>query len=262
MENFIEIVTEAIEKQATDIHLVEGVVPVYRIHKRLEKQVKFEPLNKYDLDGLLDTLVAGDLILMEQFEVNKTLNLPLEISEKIRLRINVSKSDGTPNFSIRIIRNQTIDIEKYNLRKIVDMIKNHNSGLILITGRVGTGKTTTLNAVVQEINKDLNKKIVMLEEPIEYRHKSKCSIVVQKEVNEAGDIKSYYDGVQNLLREDSDISMVGEIRDRQTMDAVIDLAQSGGLVIGTLHTRSCAETIERIICMYNPNEQRSIKYTL
>lgn len=262
MENFLEIVNEAIKKEATDIHLIEGVVPVYRIHKILKKEMKFEPMDRYMLEGLLQTLVGDNAILMEEFDTNKTLNIPLEISEKIRLRINISMSDGIPTYSIRIIRNQNIDIEKYNLTQIIDMIGSYNSGLILITGRVGTGKTTTLNAFVQEVNKRLNKKIVMLEEPVEYKHNSKCSIVVQKEVNQVGDINSYYDGVINLLREDSDIAIVGEIRDRKTMDAVIDLAQSGGLVIGTLHTRSCAETIERILCMYSPNEQRAIKYSL
>lgn len=262
MENFLEIVNEAILKQATDIHLIEKMVPVYRIHKKLEKEMKFEPMDRYILEGLLQTLIGDNLGLMEEFEVTKVLNIPLEISEKIRLRINISISDAVPTYAIRIIRNQKIDIEKYNLKKIVEMIKTYNSGLILITGRVGTGKTTTLNAVVQEINKELNKKIVMLEEPIEYKHNSKCSIVIQKEVNASADINSYYDGVINLLREDSDIAVVGEIRDRKTMDAVIDLAQSGGLVIGTLHTRSCAETIERIICMYNPSEQKAIKYSL
>jgi len=102
----------------------------------------------------------------------------------------------------------------------------------------------------------------MLEEPIEYVHKPNKCVIVQKEVNATADVPSYYDGVINLLREDSDIAIVGEIRDRKTMDAVVDLAESGGLVIGTMHTRSCGETIERILSMYQPSEQRAIKYTL
>ncbi|MBQ8043856.1 MAG: Flp pilus assembly complex ATPase component TadA, partial [Clostridia bacterium] len=165
-------------------------------------------------------------------------------------------------FSIRIIRNKIIDIEKFRLRDIINQLKEFHSGLVLITGKVNSGKTTTLNAFVQEINKTMNKKVVMLEEPIEYRHKSNKSVIVQKEVNKAGDIPTYYDGVINLLREDSDIAIIGEIRDRKTMDAVLDLAESGGLVIGTLHTRSCGETIDRIIGMYEPNEQKAIKYSL
>ena len=102
----------------------------------------------------------------------------------------------------------------------------------------------------------------MLEEPHEYKHKSDKCIIVQKEVSKVGDIPSYYDGVINLLREDADIAIVGEIRDRQTMDAVLDLAESGTLVIGTLHTRSAGETLDRILGLYPPSEQKSIKYIL
>ena len=146
--------------------------------------------------------------------------------------------------------------------KHLEIIKRFNSGLVLITGKVNSGKTTTLNAYVQTINNEKNKKIVMLEEPIEHRHTSNKSVIVQKEVGKTGDVPSYYDGVINLLREDADIAIIGEIRDRQTMDAVLDLAESGTLVIGTLHTRSCGETLDRILGLYSPLEQKSIKYIL
>ena len=102
----------------------------------------------------------------------------------------------------------------------------------------------------------------MLEDPIEYKHISEKAVIVQKEINKTADVPTYYDGVVNLLREDADVAIIGEIRDRKTMDAVLDLAESGGLVIGTLHTRSCSETVDRILGMYEPNEQRAIKYTL
>lgn len=262
MEKFLEIVRTAVAEGATDIHLVENLHPLYRVNKELKQNKKVEPMNKFDLESLMETLVDESLELVEQFEENKKLDLPFELDPQTRLRINASMASGVPTFSIRIIRNKIIDIEKLGLREIINQLKEINSGLVLITGKVNSGKTTTLNAFVQEINKTLNKKIVMLEEPIEYRHKSDRAIIVQKEVNKAGDVPTYYDGVINLLREDSDIAIIGEIRDRKTMDAVLDLAESGALVIGTLHTRSCGETIDRIICMYDPNEQKAIKYTL
>ena len=161
-----------------------------------------------------------------------------------------------------LFENEEIDIEKFKLGTLIDTIKKFNTGLVLITGKVNSGKSTTLNAYVQSINKEKSKKIVMLEEPIEHRHTSDKCIIVQKEVGKTGDVPSYYDGVINLLREDSDIAIVGEIRDRQTMDAVLDLAESGTLVIGTLHTRSCGETLDRILGLYSPSEQKSIKYIL
>lgn len=262
MEKFLAIVSRAIELGASDIHLANGLQPLYRVSRKLVKDETIEVLNKYDLEGLLESVVGDSLELVEQFENGKTLDLPYQADENLRLRINASMSRGIPTFAIRIIQNKAIDVDKYHLERVLETLKRYNSGLILITGSVNSGKTTTLNALVQELNKEQNKKIVMLEEPIEYVHKSHNCVIIQKEVNRASDIPTYYDGVINLLREDSDVAIIGEIRDRKTMDAVIDLAESGGLVIGTMHTRSCGETIERILSMYNPEEQRAIKYTM
>ncbi len=262
MEKFLIIVSNAIEMGATDIHLADGLPPLLRINKTLVRDNRIDLMNRFDLESLMEAIVGDSLELVEKFEQKKCLDLPYEINENVRLRINASMANGIPTFSIRIIRNESIDIEKLKLVEVIDRLKQYNSGLVLITGSVNSGKTTTLNAFVQELNHTQNKKIVMLEEPIEYVHKSKKSVVIQKEVNTVADIPTYYDGVINLLREDSDIAIVGEIRDRKTMDAVIDLAEAGGLVIGTMHTRSGGETIERILSMYSPNEQRAIKYTI
>lgn len=262
MEKFLEIVKTAVADGATDIHLVEHMRPQYRINRELKSNDNIDPMNRYDLESLMEMLVGDSLALVEQFEETKKLDLPFDLDNNTRLRINASMASGVPTFSIRIIRNKGIDIEKLSLTEIVDQLKSINSGLVLITGKVNSGKTTTLNALVQEVNKTRSKKIVMLEEPIEYRHISDKSIIVQKEVNRDADVPTYYDGVINLLREDADISIIGEIRDRKTMDAVLDLAESGGLVIGTLHTRSCGETIDRVLGMYDPDEQKAIKYSL
>lgn len=261
MEKFFKILDEALKNKASDIHLCNGKPPIYRVERKLTESKTIDMLTKYDLEGLMEYLVDDSLELVELFEANKKLDLSYEYLTK-RFRVNASMAFGVPTFSIRIIDNQEIDIEKFNLKNMVDIIKRFNSGLVLITGKVNSGKTTTLNAYVQTINKEKSKKIVMLEEPIEHRHASNKSIIIQKEVGKTGDIPSYYDGVINLLREDADIAIVGEIRDRQTMDAVLDLAESGTLVIGTLHTRSCGETLDRILGLYSPLEQKSIKYIL
>lgn len=133
---------------------------------------------------------------------------------------------------------------------------------MLVTGKTNSGKTTTLNALINEINETQNKKILTLESPVEFKHKSKKSIIVQKEVGIGGDSLSYSDGVKNSLREDCDIVVVGEIRDKETMEAAIETAESGHLVIGTLHTKSCAETIDRMINFYDISDQPTIKYLI
>ena len=146
---------------------------------------------------------------------------------------------------------------------IPDVVKtyiNQPQGLILVTGKTNSGKTTTLNALINEINETQNKKILTLENPVEYRHTSKKSIIVQKEVGLGNDSLTFSDGVKNSLREDCDIVVIGEIRDRETMDAAIETAESGHLVIGTLHTKSCAETLDRMINFYDVKDQASIKY--
>lgn len=261
MEKFLKILDESLNMEASDIHLVNGKPPVYRIEKKLVESQEIEELTKYDLEGLMEYLVDDSLELVDLFETTKKLDISYEYMKK-RFRVNASMAFGIPTFSIRIIPNDEIDIRKFNLLKMVDTIKRFNTGLILITGKVNSGKSTTLNAYVQTMNKEKNKKIVMLEEPIEHRHKPNKCIIIQKEVGKTGDVPSYYDGVINLLREDADVAIVGEIRDRATMDAVLDLAESGTLVIGTLHTRSSGETLDRILGMYAPNEQKSIKYVL
>ncbi|MBE5819341.1 MAG: hypothetical protein E7310_00700 [Clostridiales bacterium] len=124
------------------------------------------------------------------------------------------------------------------------------------------GKTTTLNALINEINENLNKKILTLEKPVEYKHQSKKSVIIQKEVGKGADVLNFKEGVKNSLREDCDILVIGEIRDKETMEAGIEMAESGHLVIGTLHTKSCAETLDRIINFYEVRDQASIKYLM
>jgi len=133
---------------------------------------------------------------------------------------------------------------------------------MLVTGKTNSGKSTTLNALINEINNEQNKKILALEKPVEYKHTSNKSMIIQKEVGSGADVTNFRDGVINALREDCDILVIGEIRDKETMEAAIDMAESGHLVIGTLHTKSCAETIDRIINFYEVRDQATIKYLM
>ena len=193
MERFLEIINKGIELGATDIHLQEGSLPLYRVKRALIKNYDVEPMTVFDMQSLLEEVLGENRVLLEKFEETKHLDVPYDLNSEIRLRINASLSAGVPIFSIRVIKIANIDIDAYRIRDIIKEIRKHQSGMILITGKVNSGKTTTLNAFVQEINKMYNKKIVMLEEPVEYIHKSQKSMVIQKEIGQEADVNTYYE---------------------------------------------------------------------
>ncbi len=258
IEDLIDI---AMEKEASDIHLICGLKPMLRIIRRLEPVEKYEELDEEDMYEIYDFLIKGNLDKDNVFKKTKKLDTSYEYKD-IRLRVNISLSDDKPIFTLRLIKKE---LPKYNDLGVPDIVRRmtfQTQGLILVTGKTNSGKTTTLNALVNEINETQNKKILSLEKPIEYKHTSKNSIIVQKEVGVGGDSLTFSDGVKNSLREDCDIVVIGEIRDKQTMEAAIETAESGHLVIGTLHTKSCAETIDRMLNFYEISDQTTVKYLL
>lgn len=261
MEILETILQKAINLGATDIHLAPGQLPVYRIKRKLFFDESKLPLSKINLERIQEFFEGEINSLKTNFELDKQADFSYSYNNH-RFRINVSLTKGVPTFSIRVIPNGKINIRDCGLYDIMNKMRKIKGGLILITGKVNSGKSTTLNAFIQEINSTENKKIVTLEDPIEYEHESDKSIIIQKEIGAESDVISYHDGLINLLREDADIAVLGEIRNKETMDVAIDLAESGGLVIGTLHTRSCGETIERIINMYESQDQASVKNSL
>lgn len=261
METLHAILQEAINLGATDIHLAPNQLPVYRIKRSLLFDESKIPLTEVSLNKILEYFYTVINDLENSFKKFKQVDYSYSFNDH-RFRINVSLTKGIPTFSIRVIPNGKIDIRDFGLYDIINKMKKVKSGLILLTGKVNSGKSTTLSAFLQEINSSENKKIVTLEDPIEYEHISDKSIIIQKEIGKESDVMSYHDGLINLLREDSDIAVLGEIRDKETMDVAIDLAESGGLVIGTLHTRSCGETLERIINMYDAVDQLAVKNSI
>lgn len=261
MDYLYAILQKAISLGATDIHLAPGQLPVYRIKRQLFYDQTKLPLSESTLFKILEHFCDQRPSLEATFNEKKQMDFSYGYSDH-RFRINVSLTKRIPTFSLRVIPNNEINVKDMGLRDIMSKMKRIQNGLILLTGKVNSGKSTTMNAFIQEMNHETNKKIVMLEDPIEYEHKSDKSIIIQKEIGEESDVKSYHAGLINLLREDADIAVLGEIRDKETMDVAIDLAESGGLVIGTLHTRSCGETVERIINMYDPADQMSIKNSI
>ena len=224
-----DILRTAIEKDASDVHLISGIRPMLRIARHLTPYEGCDNLTPEDMADIYDYFIRGNIDKDAVFTQTKKLDSSFEFNG-LRFRVNISLSGDVPVFTL--------------------------------TGMTNSGKTTTLNALINEINETQNKKILTLESPVEFKHKCKQSVIVQKEVGYGQDVLTYKDGVKNCLREDCDILVIGEIRDRETMDAAIETAEAGHLVIGTLHTKSCAETIDRMINFYDISDQQSIKYMI
>ena len=256
-----DILRTAKEQDASDIHLMSGLKPLLRIKRELIPIEEIDVLTDGDMYEIYDYFISGNVDKDNIFNQTKKLDASHEF-EDIRLRVNISLENGVPVFTLRIIKSTLPRYEDLGVPDVVRTMTLQSQGLILVTGKTNSGKSTTLNALVDYINETQNKKILSLENPVEYRHTSKKSVIVQKEIGVGKDCLSFSDGVKNSLREDCDIVIIGEIRDKETMEAAIETAESGHLVIGTLHTKSCAETIDRMINFYEVRDQASIKYLL
>ncbi len=259
--NLDKILDQAMKLDASDVHLICDNKPMLRIARTLVPVPNSKVLTPEDMSELYDYLVKGNVDKDEVFTDTRKLDMSY-VYKDIRLRVNISLSDDIPLCTLRLIKNELPTYESLGVPDIVRRMTYQPQGLMLVTGKTNSGKTTTLNALINYINENQNKKILTLENPVEYKHRSKKSLIVQKEVGKGKDSLTFSDGVKNSLREDCDILVIGEIRDKVTMEAAIEMAESGHLVIGTLHTKSCAETIDRMINFYEVRDQASVKYLL
>lgn len=240
---------------------MNGMKPILRVSRDLIEIPEVDILDEGALFEIYDYIVRGNVVKDEMYKSERKLDTSL-VYKETRLRVNVSFSMDVPVFTMRIISNSLPAYHTLGLPESIKTVTYQPQGVILITGKTNSGKSTTLNALIDEINKKQNKKILTLESPVEYRHTSKKSVIIQKEVGPGKDTLTFFEGVKNALREDCDILVIGEIRDKVTMEAAIDMAESGHLVIGTLHTKSCAETIDRIVNFYDVKDQAQIKNLL
>ena len=248
-----------INRGASDIHIVENMKPIFRINRILTEMNEIPELSRKDILDIYEFFTNGNDGLRSEFSEEKRLDLNFEIAG-VRLRVNISLSSGVPIFTARIIKSDLPQFKNLGLPDVVRKIASLPQGLILVTGKSNSGKSTTLNALINEINNTENKKILTLENPIEFVHQSKKSLIVQKEVGEGKDCNTFSSGIINALREDCDILVIGEIRDKETIDVALEMAESGHLVIGTMHTKSAAETVDRILGFYDLSDQLTVKY--
>ena len=261
MINVKKVIEQASKLKASDMHFIPGLKPMIRYNRDFIEAKDTDVITKDDIWDVYDFFLRGNVEKDKFFREHKVLDAS-DVFEGVRLRINVSYSDEMPVIVTRIVRDDLPKYEELGVPDIVRRMTKQTQGLILVTGKTNSGKTTTLNALIDYINTNENRKILTLESPVEFRHKSKKSIIVQKEVGVGGDVPSYAIGTKNSLREDCDILVIGEIRDRETMEAAIEAAESGHLIIATLHTKTCAETLDRMINFYDISEQTQVKLML
>lgn len=248
-------------KEASDIHLICGLKPTFRIGRQLVQLEDVNTLDEEDMYEIYDYFIMGNIEKDAEFKNSRKLDILYEYEDSC-LRVNISYTNEIPTFTLKIVKNVLPIIEELGIPEVVKNAVCNTQGLILVTGKVNSGKTSTLNFLVNEINENQNKKIVVLENLIEYRHTSKKSVIIQKEIGKGRDCLNYAEAIKNSMKEDCDVLVIGEIQDKETMNAAIEIADSGYLVIGALNTKTCAETIERIINFYEKDEQVNVKYLI
>ncbi len=251
------ILRAARELNASDIHLVRNVAPAYRVNGDI-RIAKGEPLDEPTLRRLLDELITErhHKILEEQWQLCFSRHWP----DVGRFRASVYFHGGCPEMSIRVAEAVIRPREALRLPPVADELTRKPNGLILITGPTGTGKTTTLNYMVNLINRERRAKIITIEDPVEFEHENINSIVVQQEVYT--DTPSFRQALVHVLRQDPDVIAVGEMRDLDTIATALTAAETGHLVIATLHTPDAAQTIQRIFSVFAPEQQNHIMFQL
>jgi len=245
------------ERNASDLHLTVGIPPTLRIYGRLVR-TEFSKLTPEDTRALAYSLMNPEQ--RARFEQDREIDFSYGIPNLGRFRINIFYQRGSVGLAIRSIPYRIPKLDELGLPPVLAELTKKPKGLILVTGPTGSGKSTTLASMIDMINETRDCHIVTIEDPIEYVHTHKKSIVNQREVG--NDTKSFVNALRAVLREDPDVILIGEMRDLETIQAAITAAETGHLVLATLHTNNAAQTVERIIDVFPPHQQEQIKLQL
>jgi len=251
------ILATAIENDASDVHINVGMPPVLRRNTELI-DMDFPPVTNDDAKEMVLAMVGADKFKI--FEENRDFDFSTTIDDGARFRVNAHYQRDTIAISFRVIPNQVLSIDDLHLPPIVKELTDLPRGLVLVTGPTGSGKSTTLAAMIGLINSKYSKHIITLEDPIEYMIANENSMIEQREIG--SDCPEFASGLRHVLRQDPDIIMVGEMRDLETTSFTITAAETGHLVFSTLHTNNAPQTIERIIDIYPANQQNQIRTML
>ena len=253
-----ELLKLTVEREASDLHIAVGRPPVIRVDGRLVN-VEGAPLSTADTRRLIYGVLNE--MQKQKLEETKELDFSLSIASISRFRVNVHWQRGSVAAAFRVISSHIYGFEELRLPiKVCERVARRPAGLVLITGPTGSGKSTTLAALVDLINNERDCHIITIEDPIEYLHSHKRALIEQREVNE--DTLSFGNALKYVLRQDPDVIMVGEMRDLETIGAALTAAETGHLVFSTLHTVDVAQTIDRIIDVFPPHQQEQIRIQL
>jgi twitching motility protein PilT len=252
-----EILRSALEHEASDIHLVSGHPPMMRVNTVITP-MDYPILSPESVRDALTTMV--DEAQMKEFDAVKDLDFSYEIKGLCRFRVNAHMQRGSAGLALRSIKSKVPPLDALNLPEVIGRLTYLPRGLVLVTGDTGSGKSTTLAAMIQAMNDRYRKHIITLEDPVEYSFQSNRCLIEQRELGQ--DMPSFSSGLKHALRQDPDIVLVGEMRDLETCALAISAAETGHLVMSTLHTCNAAQTVERIIDMYPAGQQNQIRSML
>ncbi|MEG1825133.1 MAG: type IV pilus twitching motility protein PilT [Cloacibacillus sp.] len=263
MPNFMfqDILVNAIHNNASDIHMSVGSAPMLRIDGQLVRLPEHTDLTDEDMRFVIEELLTNDQFARfnEEREFDFSFGMNIGSGEQ-RFRANLFFEKGHPALALRAITTNIRTIKQLSLPEELKKIAQKNSGLFLVTGPTGSGKSTTLAAMIQEINMTRSLHLITVEDPIEYLYNSELALIHQREIG--SDTKSFSEALRRAMREDPDVLMIGELRDLETISAAVTAAETGHLVLATLHTRDAAQSVDRVVDVFPPYQQQQIRIQL
>jgi twitching motility protein PilT len=253
-----QILLEALSQEASDVHVKVGMPPIFRVNGMLKPWEKLKPFDNNDVSKMAFGLMND--WQKERFIKNREVDMGYEVYGLGRFRVNVFQQRGKMRIALRIVPYQIKSLEELHLPKVLSDISVEQRGLILVTGTTGSGKSTTLASMIDIVNMNRNCHIITIEDPIEFIHEDKKSIVDQREIG--SDTSTFSSALRVALRQDPDVILVGEMRDFETIETALTAAETGHMVMSTLHTLNATETITRIISVFPPYHQKQVRLQL
>ena len=260
MENLrIEVLLqEVINQRASDLHIQVGLPPMLRIDGALQPVANTPVMDAEAVENLVDSIL--DQEQQQVLQKDKEIDFSFAFGDLGRFRVNAFHEKGNVAAALRLIPNEIPSLSELGMPAVVNTFADYPRGLVLVTGPTGSGKSTTLAALIDKINNERAEHILTIEDPIEFTHQSKQSVIAQREVHY--DTYSFSAALRSALREDPDVVLIGEMRDLETISAAITVAETGHLVFATLHTNSAAQSIDRMVNVFPPHQQPQIKAQL
>lgn len=252
-----QMLVEMLNRRASDLHVRVGVRPHLRVNSDLEP-IATEPVTIDAMDQIVSQILNEKQL--ERFHRKNEMDLALSVAKLGRFRINLFRQRGTTGIAIRAVNTSVPTFEELNLPPVIKKLAAERRGLIIITGTTGSGKSTTLAAVIEEMNANRACNILTVEDPIEYIYRDKKAIISQREVG--GDTETFASALRHAFRQDPDTILIGEVRDLETMSIALTAADTGHLVLTTLHTLNVVETITRIVSFFPPHQHQQIRLLL